>query len=54
MMASVFLRWHRPDIVWISSLELFEYLAKKLNGRWLQVALAVVLFCGAGKMFWSV
>jgi uncharacterized membrane protein YfcA len=28
-----------------------SFLAKKLNGRWLQVALALVLFCGAAKMF---
>ena len=33
MMASVFLGWHRPDIVWISSPELFEYLPKRLSAR---------------------
>lgn len=33
MMTSVFLRWHRPDIVWISSPELFEYLPKHLSAK---------------------
>lgn len=33
MMARVFLKWHRPDIVWISSPELFEYLPKHLSAR---------------------
>jgi hypothetical protein len=32
-MAKVFLKWHRPDIVWISSPELFEYLPKYLSAR---------------------
>ena len=33
MMARAFLKWHRPDIVWISSPELFEYLPKHLSAR---------------------
>jgi teichuronic acid biosynthesis glycosyltransferase TuaH len=33
MMASVFLRWHRPDFVWISSPELFEYLPKHISAK---------------------
>lgn len=33
VMARVFLKWHRPDIVWISSPELFEYLPKPLPAR---------------------
>jgi teichuronic acid biosynthesis glycosyltransferase TuaH len=33
MMASFFLKWHRPDIVWISSPELFEYLPKHISAR---------------------
>lgn len=31
VMALVFLKWHHPDIVWISSSELFEYLPKHLS-----------------------
>lgn len=33
MAARVFLKLHRPDIVWISSPELFEYLPKHLSAR---------------------
>lgn len=33
MMARVFLRWHRPDFVWISSPELFEYLPKHIPAK---------------------
>lgn len=33
IMASAFLKWHHPDIVWISSPELFEYLPKHLPAR---------------------
>ncbi len=33
MMAKIFLKWHRPDIVWISSPELYEYLPKHLPAR---------------------
>ena len=33
IMASIFLKWHQPDIVWISSPELFEYLPKHLSSR---------------------
>ncbi|OGX05441.1 MAG: hypothetical protein A3G87_08465, partial [Omnitrophica bacterium RIFCSPLOWO2_12_FULL_50_11] len=33
VMARVFLKWHRSDIVWISSPELFEYLPKHLSSR---------------------
>ncbi len=33
MMAKLFLKLHRPDIVWISSPELFEYLPKHLSAR---------------------
>lgn len=32
-MASLFLRWRRPDVVWMSSPELFEYLPKKFPGK---------------------
>ncbi len=31
--AGLFLKWRRPDIVWISSPELFEYLPKNLSGK---------------------
>ena len=31
LLASVFIKWHRPDIVWISSPELFEYLPKHFS-----------------------
>jgi teichuronic acid biosynthesis glycosyltransferase TuaH len=31
--SSVFLKWYHPDIVWISSPELFEYLPKNLSSR---------------------
>lgn len=33
VMARVFLGWYRPDIVWISSPELFEYLPASFPGR---------------------
>lgn len=33
MKAKIFLKWYRPDIVWISSPELFEYLPKHLSAR---------------------
>jgi teichuronic acid biosynthesis glycosyltransferase TuaH len=33
MMAKVFLKWYQPDIVWISSPELYEYLPKHLSAR---------------------
>ena len=33
LLSSVFIKWHRPDIVWISSPELFEYLPKHLSAR---------------------
>lgn len=33
IMARMFLKWHRPDIVWISSPELFEYLPKYLFAK---------------------
>lgn len=33
MMASAYLKWRQPDIVWISSPELFEYLPKRLSTR---------------------
>lgn len=33
IMAKVFLKWHRPDIVWISSPELFEYHPKHISAR---------------------
>jgi len=33
IIAWVFLKWHRPNIVWISSPELFEYLPKHLSSR---------------------
>lgn len=33
VMARMFLKLHRPDIVWISSPELFEYLPKHLPSR---------------------
>lgn len=33
IMARVFLKYHHPDIVWISSPELFEYLPKHLSSR---------------------
>jgi teichuronic acid biosynthesis glycosyltransferase TuaH len=33
IMASVFIKWQRPNIVWISSPELFEYLPKHLSAR---------------------
>lgn len=33
IMAKVFLWGHRPDIVWVSSPELFEYLPKQLSSR---------------------
>lgn len=31
--ARLLIRWHRPDIVWISSPELFEYLPKEIPGK---------------------
>jgi teichuronic acid biosynthesis glycosyltransferase TuaH len=33
MAANLFLRWQQPDILWISSPELFEYLPKHLSAR---------------------
>ena len=33
IIANVFLRWLHPDIVWISSPELFEYLPKHVSSR---------------------
>lgn len=33
LLASLFIKWHRPDIVWISSAELFEYLPKHLSAN---------------------
>lgn len=33
LMTTVFLKLHRPDIVWISSPELFEYLPKQLSTK---------------------
>jgi len=33
IIASVFLKHHRPEIVWISSPELFEYLPKQLSAK---------------------
>ena len=33
IMASVFLKWQRPNIVWVLSPELFEYLPKCLSAR---------------------
>ena len=33
MMASVFLKWHRPDFIWISSPELSEYLPQRFSAR---------------------
>ena len=33
VMAWLFMQWHRPDIVWVSSPELFKYLPGKLQAR---------------------
>lgn len=33
IMAKLFLKWYRPDVVWISSPELFEYLPKHFPAR---------------------
>ena len=33
ILSQAFLKWHRPDFVWISSPELFEYLPKHFSAR---------------------
>ena len=33
VIASMLLRWRRPDFVWVSSPELFEYLPKRISAR---------------------
>jgi glycosyltransferase involved in cell wall biosynthesis len=33
ILSALFLKWHRPDIVWISSPELFDYLPKYLSAK---------------------